>query len=146
MSITDRFREFYGHDVVDQIYTYLVENEIIDEFNNVKGNNDDLFGFAVRYGIFDIVKFLYERANIEYDHGLILGFDTTLKSTPSSDTSNMTTGSSNDKVNVEVWDKFTRNRNICVNYLIRMKRYSKQRVSNKTFYYRFNSKYIDVLG
>ncbi|MCJ7636416.1 MAG: hypothetical protein MUO21_02910 [Nitrososphaeraceae archaeon] len=151
MSIIENFTEIYGQQCVNEIYDFMIENELLVEFEKIKNSKNDLFEFGVKYGIIEIVRFLYEQINVEYDHNVILGFDTTLNS--STETTNsmvtsqpITTGSSNNKLTIQVLDKFSKNRNICINYLIRMKRYSKQRCSNKKFYYRFNRKYIDLIA
>ena len=152
MNFIDTFRDFYGQDKINQIYEYIIDNEILEEFEKVKNDKQALFSFAVKHGIFEIVKFLYERINIEYNINVILGFNSILESGKIAGTNISSlsipigTGSSNDRVNIQVWDKFTKNRNICITYLINMIKYSKQRSSNKKFYYRFNPKYIHLLA
>ena len=151
MELIERFRNYYGDERINEIYGYIVDNELVDKFERIKNNKQELFNFAVKYGIVEIVKFLYERINIEYNLEVITGFNSTLESgkngsSVSSSNVPITTGSSNDTIHIQVWDKFSKNRNICINYLINMIKYSKQRSSNKKFYYRFNPKYVYLLA
>jgi hypothetical protein len=150
MSLIENFTKIYGKRCTDGIYSYMIENDILNEFEKIIDKPTELFNFAVRYGIIEIVRYLYEQQNIEYDHDLILGFNTTLKSDVSTNQSTInqpvTTGSSNDSLKLQIIDKFSRNRNICIKYLIDMKRYSSHRCNNKRFYYRFNPKYINLFA
>ncbi len=142
MNIVDSFIAFYGPEKAQNIMEYMKENSIFDEFELCKKNTSQLFFFAIKYGILDIVKFLYEELNIEYDHDILFGFDMTLDSSKMLSTALETgveSGSSgNTKLNLTTWDQFSRNRNICINYLIDMKKRSKMRSKNKRFYYKFN--------
>ena len=149
MTLIDNFTKIYGQTCVDEIYEYMVENDLLTEFYKIKNKPKKLFNFGIKYGIIEIVKYLYEHLNIEYDHNIILGFDTQLKSNIHQNTlinaQPILTGSSNDKLRIEVIDKFTKNRKICIKYLIDMKKYSKFRCSKCVFYYKFDVKYNDIL-
>jgi hypothetical protein len=143
MDLITRFISEYGYEKYEQISNYIEENNLLDEYNFIKNNTQELFYFSIKYGIFEIVKFLYEDVNIEYDNSILHQFSTVINSSDIPNRSNsipITTGSTNTKLNVQVVDKFTRNRNKCIHYLIYMYRYSKLRRENKKFYYRFNKK------
>ncbi len=144
MNLIDSFRDFYGQDCVDNIFIYMQDNEIVEEFEKIKDKPIDLFNFSVKYGIIEIVQFMYEKLEIEYDHSLILGFDSVLATTNSHIAAPIKTDSTNDKCSIQVWDKFSKGRNICIAYLVKMMRYSKHRSINKKFYYKFNKKYQNM--
>ena len=146
MGLIENFADFFGEETVELIHLYMLENEIFDEFEMVKNNTTLLFNFSVKYGILEIVRFLYERMQIEYDYDIITNYNSVLKSNEPSPTDIVAmTGSGNTSCNIQVWDKFTKNRNRCLAYLIDMKKYSKRRCNNKKFYYRFNPKYLSVV-
>ncbi len=141
MNTVDSFVMFYGVEKSNNLLTYMRENNIFDEFELCKEDTGKLFIFGIKYGLIDIVKFLYEELYIEYDHDILFGFDVTLNSRDILPTS-LEIGveynsNGNTRLNLTTWDKFTRNRNICINYLIDMKKYSKMRYKNKKFYYKF---------
>ena len=147
MGLIEDFVTSNGNDRVESIRLYMIENEIIDEFDTITNDTIKLFNFSVKYGIFDIVKFLYEKKNVEYDYDILLDYGSIIKSaTPGPTDTVAMTGSSNTSVNVQIWDKFSKNRNYCINYLVNMKKYSKSRRCHKKFYYRFNQKYISLLS
>ena len=147
MNLIDSFRDFYGQDCINNIFIYMQDNEIVEEFEKIKDKPIDLFIFSVKYGIIEIVQFMYEKLDIEYDHSLILGFDSVLTTSTNTDShiaAPIVTDSRNDKCSVQVWDKFSKDRNICIAYLVKMMRYSKHRSANKKFYYKFNKKYQNM--
>jgi hypothetical protein len=123
----------------------MLENDIFDEYEKIKNDVIKLFNFSVKYGIYEIVKFLYERKGVEYD--ILADYGAVIKSTNPGPTDMVAmTGSSNTTCNIQVWDKFTRNRNICISYLMNIKKYSKSRRNRKKFYYKFNPKYLNVIA
>lgn len=152
MSLINLFTETYGEEACVKVLNYMIDNDIFNEFNKIKENYSDLFYFGIKYGIFEIVKFLYEKVGLEYDYSMIQSFNTVIDSknnpvlfTAPINAVTLTTGSTNTKMNVEVQDKFSNYRNLCINYLIDMKKYSHVRSSNKKFYYKFNKKYVKLL-
>lgn len=148
MSIIHHFTNLYGEDECVKILNYMIDNDIFIEFNKVKNNYNDLFYFGIKYGILEIVRFLYEKIGVEYDHDFILGFDTVVKSNINMPTNAIpiSTDSTNTKMTIQIQDKFSEGRNKCINYLINMKKYSKNRYENKKFYYQFNKKYAELLS
>ena len=143
MDLTTQFIKIYTLEKYREIANYIEENDLLKEYTLIKDNMHDLFYFSVRYGIFEIVKFLYEDKNIEYDNDILHKFNTVLNTNdrPTSvNTVPIATDSTNTKINVQVVDKFSRNRNICIHYLVYMYRFSKCRRDNKKFYYRYNKK------
>lgn len=154
-NLIEKFINIHGDEKTNEIVNYMIDNEIYDQFDNIKNDTIKLFNFGVKYGIIEVVRFLYEKVNIEYDFNVIYEFNSVLDKSINNPQNNLVsgiantqiqTGSSNDKVSIEIWDKFTHNRKVCISYLVNMMKYSKQRSSNKKFYYKFNPKYSSILA
>ncbi|ARF10034.1 hypothetical protein Indivirus_9_11 [Indivirus ILV1] len=141
MSIIDLFISLYGQKKADEILQYMEKYEILDEFNNCENIESKLFFFSVKYGIIDIVKFLYEKLNIEYDYDILYRFNITLDSNEMISTKLLIPLNSSSvegkMLNLIQSDKFSKNRNLCISYLIDMKKYSRLSFKNKKFYYKY---------
>ncbi len=143
MELLNEFRIQYGKELVSMIYEYMEENNILDEFDKIYNDPTKLFHFGVKYGIYEIVEFLYEAKNIEYNYDIILKYRPHLNSSAqilNSGKIPISTGSNNTKVNLQLWDRFSKYRDICINYLIKMAKYSRVRNEKGKFFYKFNKK------
>jgi hypothetical protein len=141
------FAAKYGKDTMECIQNYMIKYLIFDEYTKIKTNYSQLFSFGIKYGIIEIVRFLYETVGIEYDYDVLNSYDTVLKGTTSNGLTAMVSagGGGGETTRIQVWDKFSKNRNMCIAHLLNIKKYSSCRSQNKTFYYRFNKKYSHLL-
>lgn len=142
MGLIEDFIALYGNNVYNGVCDYLIKYDIIDKFYDVYPNKQKLFEFAVHHGIIDIVKYLYEEENVCYDATILSNYDKKLESNNEGGLSaSVSTGSSNTSANIQIIDKFTTKRNMCLNYLMRMRKYSKYTFKNGHFMYHYNRKY-----
>lgn len=120
-------------------YVYeFIETKYLEQLKASK-TNDDLFVNAFNLGIFPIVAYLYENANIRYNYSLLTNFNSNLSSGVTSDNiAVVETGSTNTSCRLQIIDKYYNFKVICYNYLQSLKKYSTMTSSNKNFYYKLN--------
>nr|QBK91545.1 MAG: uncharacterized protein LCPAC302_01650 [Pithovirus LCPAC302] len=143
-DLTKNFTKIYGPEKVKLIFSFLINNDLLENFYNIE-NNDDLLRFSVEYGLCDIVQFLYEYYLTEYEINLLQSFDSKLKTedvSPYTLKGTATTGSSNVELKTQRWDRFSNARKQCIRYLVNMRKYSRSRMDKNQFYYRLKSKYM----
>jgi len=140
--------KFAGTVRTTEIFNYLEENDLTAELLNVINDDCKLFSFGVNYGILEIVKYLYECKNYEYDYDIIVNYNGEICSaidsgqTTSISEPTLTKLTSNDTMRFEYWGKFSHQKINCINYLIAMKKKSMMKFGAKKFYYKLNPKYI----
>lgn len=132
------FIELKGQELYDQIYEYLIDNGIYDEFQEIYPDKDKLFAFSIKYGIYDIMTFLYEDFNLEYDLKVLSEYDNQLKKDEMDPSKVLVEGggSKNQGLKLHFDDKFSKNRNICIAYLMESRKWSQMKYKNGGFYYK----------
>lgn len=143
MLIINDFINSRGMEVYETIQEYIINNKLADEFDSLKTNYDKLFEFAIKYGILEIVKYLYEDKNIIYNMKIITSFDTKITTQDlAPDSVPISNGNGNSGLNMQLWDKFSIKRNECIKYLFDMRKKSVLINNNGQFFYKLNTKYL----
>ena len=140
----DEFIEIYGLDRYNKLVDYIVENNLVEEFNKAYMDKDKLFEFAVKYGMLDIVTFLYEYIRVSYNFNIVTGHNNKIAEKeldPNAVPINaLTDGSCG--LNISFQDRYSKRRNECLRYLINIRSKSKMSFSNGNFFYRLSDKYV----
>jgi hypothetical protein len=144
MNIIQEFIDSKGLDKYYELEKYIQENRLEEKFASVINNLDQLFEFALEYGILDILKYLYEDKEISYNINLITK---TIKLNPGYDLDSTKVPIINDEggnigLRIEMTEKFAYDKQKCLEYLVEMKKKSKLIIINKNFYYKFHKKAI----
>lgn len=146
MKTDDLIKEFIdikGLKVYEQIKEYLIDHDICEEFiQNIYPDVNKLFAFSVKYGIYDLMTFLYEDLNIEYNLNILLDYDEQINKNQDIDPNKvLVDGSPSGKqgLNLRLEDKFSKNRNICIAYLVASRKWSKINFEKGNFYYKYNN-------
>lgn len=156
-NLVNEFIKKFGKQKYDDIYEYLAENEILDKFTDIiskkNASPDELYVFAIKYGIFEIVYLLYVYKMIPFNFSIINQFyfgkssddeqiqDMLSTCVPVSGCDGDIFGGLNGKIE----DKYSTNRNICINFMIEMKKYSSMKTKNCAFIYSIQPKHIYVI-
>ena len=145
MKTDDLIKEFIdikGEEIYEQIHEYLIDNDIYEEFQTIYPDVNKLFAFSIKYGIFDLMTFLYEDLNIEYNLNILQDYDGQINKNSNTDPNKvLIDGSSSGKqgLNLRLEDKFSKNRNICIAYLMESRKWSKMNFEKGNFYYKCNN-------
>jgi hypothetical protein len=130
------------------MYIHLSKYDLIEELNKILIETEinslltELFTFSFRKGIYMLVRFLYEIANVTYDMTLLDGYIKTIDSEEGerpSDTVRAQTGESiKTKTTFIAEDKFGKTRWDCFQYLMSMRTQSIYSSKGGKFFYKFN--------
>jgi hypothetical protein len=123
----------------------MIENGLYEEFYGAVGNTDELFRFAVKYELFEMVEFLYVHKTVPYNIDIFDEFYTTIVSEVNSDKVAVETTGCHTSLQISKIDKYTKNRNMCINYLLNLRKYSIYKYADNKHVYKFNSKYISSI-
>jgi hypothetical protein len=148
VKLTDIEQEFIatlGVNVFYDVYEYIKYHEIIDFYNKARKSNDgkELCLFGVHYGILAIVVFCYCKLKVSLDiDNVTNGYFKTINSTTIEVCDNdemqigtpLIHGNYRDGITLATIDKFTLQRSQCIQFLIRMKRFSKFVIEQNCIY------------
>ena len=139
-TLINEFINLNGISSYDYLDEFIKENDLTTEFNNIYPNTTKLFEFAVKYGLCDLVVFLYEHKNVTYNMNTITNYCKSIEggANNSLDSNNIPLVHSNGSksgMTIMVEDKYSIGRNKCIKYLLDMKKRSKMHSMNKNFYY-----------
>jgi hypothetical protein len=139
----DEFIKLYGQTKYDQLYEYITENNLGEEFIKyiVTGDKTGLLRFGIKYGIFDIIEFLYVHKNVSYDINFLTEFNKVIESETDANGAELRAEGISCGIHVETMDRFTHNRNSCINWLLEAKKYSRLTTIGKKQIYILNNKY-----
>lgn len=143
MGLIEEFSSIFGEQITEDILKFIVEHNLTNEFFNISGNPHLLLKFGVRYGILEIVKFLYIHKNLSYDLNTLLDYNPNFRSADDSGgmATSIETGSGNQGLKLQVWDKYYEGRQACIKFLVDLKKYSMYTPRGKQHIYTFNRKY-----
>lgn len=121
------------------------------EFNNLDISilsiePNELFQIAIKFGLVDLIEYLYVWNNVEYEFiNLINGIQTNLN--PYLKTFDLSQtiiydGEANSGIKLDYLSKSDIQIQKSIQKLIELRKYSKMTSSNKKFYYKFNSKHL----
>lgn len=143
-----KFIEIYGQHVYDEIKEYIIKNEILDIYLVMKDKVETLFDFGFHYGIPEIVAFCYCIMKYEVDiPNVVQGYYKTITADEPELIENDPLGrpmmrsgvvpietglSDRDGITVASIDKFTQRRKKCIEYIIRMKKFSRSTIIRDT--------------
>jgi hypothetical protein len=140
MSIIDDFIKSKGETTYNDILEYIKKYDLMDEFNFSCLDANKLFEFSLKYGIYKLVKYLYQIKKVTYNLNLVTEYNKTIES--SNDDSNrvslISDNGANTGLRISIEDKFSPQRNKCLSYLYEMRKYSKMYSKNKQFFYTYN--------
>ena len=144
MTIIEEFTEFSTVEKYEETLLFLKDNNILDEFSGALQDLETLLYLSIKYGLYDIVVFLYVQKNIPYNYDLLVNMITNIPE-QERDLEKVAASSGGDKrgINFSIDDKFTTRRNQCIKFLICVKKYSNLQYVRGKFMYRFNKKYTD---
>ncbi|AYV76639.1 MAG: hypothetical protein Terrestrivirus10_23 [Terrestrivirus sp.] len=147
-SIDGYLRAYENFDPELLMYIHLSKYDLIDELNKILIETEinslltELFAFSFRKGIYMLMRFLYEIANVMYDMTLLDGYIKTIDSEEgerASDTVRAQTGESiKTKTTFIAEDKFAKTRWDCFQYLMTMRMQSIYSSKGGKFFYKFN--------
>ena len=137
-NILEEFRQTYSAEIYDQLQAYIEREGLMLEFVNCQ-TLDQLFKFALKYGILYIIEFLYEHKRVPYNPSILTTYVQTLEPTPQS---NMTASVVSDKgaksgLSVMKMDRYTSARAGCIEYLVRARKWSVYAKKNGAFVYQY---------
>lgn len=159
------FAKVYGEDHFNDLYAFIQKNDILEYYKKARNSDDpmNLFHFGFHYGLVSIVAFCYCHLKLSLAiHEVIDGYFKMVDSTTpefieqDGDRQMMGVGTpiihnpgAKDGMIFATIDKYTKSREKCMNYLLRMIRFSKymlERKNNKksVYVYTVVDKYIDA--
>ena len=139
MSIINDFIRDKGSDKYNQIIDYITKYNLMDEFNFSCVDANKLFEFSLKYGIYKLIKYLYQIKKVTYSLNLITEYNKIIESTGDNEkVSIISDNGANNGIRISLVDKFSSQRNKCLAYLYNMRKYSKMYNKNKQFYYTYN--------
>ena len=156
------FQEVFGLDRFQELVNFIQLHDLLSQYQKVRNSPEELCRFGFQYGLIEIVAFCYCCLKISLDiSDVINGHFKIVNSTIPEFTENefgrMITGfqesvlhrpSANDGLVMTTLDKFTEGRQKCLNYLLKMKKFSKfviQKAGSRYSYqYRIVDKYISA--
>lgn len=148
-NLLAKFFEQFSQNRILEIKELLAKNNLTEimELSLINNDTDTIFKIAIKYGLFDVIWFLYIDMNISYN--LYILSDTV--SSLNTDESALppvvceTNSTNNTTLKLHFDDKYSNMRKYCIYILDYLNRYSKLEYSNKQFRYRFNNKYYDTV-
>lgn len=141
----NEFHALYGDDAVEYLQSIISKNNLTDEFQRVLNNQTELFNFAIKYGLYPIVHYLYIHKGVHYDLNTITNYVQCLTSDNNENLISAESNGIHNKLHIVKLDQYTENRNACINFLLTMRKYSTCTTKNKHFLYRFNPKYRQTI-
>ena len=154
-ALEKEFLDIYGASTFQRVKQYIVDNDLEDCYNARKNTVETLLDFGYHFGILPIVSFcyVYKRHSVSI-HNFIDNYykevssvtdcvekglkrDSFLSLVPA------TSGGENSRIIFGTTDKYTKQRLICTDYLIRMIKFSNYRVHKGKFLYSIVPKYIE---
>lgn len=139
------FINIYGDNTYKNIEEYLIKNNLVTDFYNTNYDLYKLFDFSLEYGIIELVQFLYENKGITYNFNIISKYYKKIEDNTSTDINSIpiiNQQCGKDGLNIKFEDKFSINRDQCLNYLLNIRKKSIMNIKNGNFYYKYNiSKY-----
>lgn len=142
MDLTETFKNKVGNSEFIATREYICDNGLEEEFNRIKDDLEKLFDFSIKYGILELVKFLYEDINFIYNFNLITKhlYTSEEKDTIQNIIPVMNDVSANVGIKIRIIDKYSSKRESCLIYLNDMKKRSKLIIKDGNFYYKYNKK------
>ena len=149
MELTHLEKEFikiYGIGKFDEIQNYMINNDIYDVYLLKRQlHQRELLLFAIKFGIIEIAIITFCKSNIEFDLNKILCefYHSDVSDTISDNNVPIVHNYANkDGWYIDLsWDKFSKNRQNVIAYLIKLKKFSKWNHKCGIDYYKFNNKY-----
>lgn len=142
----DEFRTIYGDEMVEYLQMKICEDGLVEEFEKVKKDPRLLLTFGIKYGFYSIVEYWYVYKGIAYDLNTITNY---IQCITSDTNDNFVQAESSGGVRTGItlmkMDKYMEARNLCINFLLSLKKYSTCTSKNRNHVYRFNPKYHKVL-
>jgi hypothetical protein len=139
------FIEIFGNSKYEEIYQFLYQNDLIDQFLSIIDDLNLLFDFSLHYGILSLLQFLYQYKNVSYNYKILEKYVKSINQNINFDDPNLipiiSSPNENSRVNYQILDKFSIKRNLCIEYLIYMKKFSKMNYINNNYIYKYNKKY-----
>jgi hypothetical protein len=135
----EEFVKIYGMDYFIELYEFIKENDIMEYYNKSRSTPMDLLNFGFHYGIISIVAFCYCQLKLSLEiHEVVNGYFKSINSTTPEfieigEGREMSiicvpivhSPGSKDGIVFATIDKFTTMRQKCMNYLLKMIRFSK---------------------
>ncbi len=150
------FIEVYGQNHFYEICNFIKENDIMDIYKKSRNEPEGLCHFGFHYGLITIVSFCYCKLKLSLQiHDVINEYFKFYNSTTRETNEKVFTldapiihqPNANDGLLVSTLDKYTPERTKCMDYLLKMIKFSKCRISkekNKIKYvYTIVDKYIE---
>lgn len=140
MTLISEFINIKGMDIYNKTKEFIEENNLGEKFSKMEYDVNNLFEFAIDYGLYDIVTFLYENKKISFNLNLIKKYHTVIEVNEDNiiKIPIISDYSGNKGIRLKIEDKFSLKRNECINYLIEMRKRSKLYSKNGNFFYKFN--------
>lgn len=157
-----QFIETYGQDHFNELFDFIKDNDIVDFYNKARNDPNDLCYFGFHYGLITIVAFCYCKLKLELDiHSITNGYFKQVNSSTieyhqeknrqmAINTPVIYDPSAPDGIIFATIDKFTAKRVRCLNYLIKMIKFSRYKFKKETakeklkYYYTIVDKYIEA--
>lgn len=140
------FISFTGLCVYERVANFIEKNNILDEFFNVVDDDKKLFSFAMKYGILEIIRFLYENKNYTFDYNELVNYNCCIDNRTNVNNEIeqpvLTHLTGNDSLRFEHIDKFSHARMKCICHLLSLKYKSIMYSKNGKFYYKLNPKHL----
>lgn len=139
-ALVEKFIDHYGEECYLNIKSFLEENSLTEELQNKVENRGSLFEFAVHYGIYDLVTYLYEIEKIPFRLNITPAYYYGKEEKASGDTPGVYEydGKKLQLNRIIATDKYIAGRNRCMDYLLSRRKYSKMIYRNRGFYYIYN--------
>lgn len=158
------FSDTYGEGYFDDIKQFILQNDLMDFYQKAREDPDLLLHFGFHYGILAIVAFCYCKLQVKTDINNVIGgyFKTINSTTPETiivedGTQKPVSGvgvpiiysdSAKDGITFATIDKYTEARVKCMNYLLRMKKFSKYEIERvqygkPRYMYQIVDKYVE---
>lgn len=154
-ALEKEFQEIYGPAIFQRVKQYIVDNNLEDCYNAKRNTIETLIDFGYHFGILPIIVFcyVYKRHSLNI-HSFIDNYYKEIESVtdsvekgPVRDSSltlvPVTSSGENSRLIIGTTDKYTKQRLICTNYLIKMIKFSNYRVEKGKFLYTIVPKYIE---
>ena len=150
------FGEYCIDETYEETFEYIKKNNLDDEIQQILALNgislcENLMKFSMRYGILSILRFMYEYINYQFNMDYMndfVGIDKSSKEQNNMSATSMVATVDGDAVSsidggslrYSLHDKYSKQRNECISYIVEMRKYSSMVSQNKKFYYKFNKK------
>lgn len=141
----EKYNEYYSlKKLINDMNKKNIDLKLLDflELNN-------LFILGVENGLVDLVEYLYIFKGCEYELGELLSLNSTL-TTSYEETNTLLNvivhdSGANSGLNLQYLDNHNKQIQKSISKLVNLRRYSKLRIQNKKYYYKFNVKHINKI-